>query len=78
MAHDHLTDTELLSSVLIKRNQSPLINELCNRMEALLEQVDELQEQIKACGPVQVVTCPVCEAKLTAEQVSTDIELKGL
>lgn len=52
----HLTDEELLREFADKRNQSPIIRELCERLEVF------------SPPPMQhKLGCPVCRAGLDAE-----------
>lgn len=50
------TDQELLQVLSHKRQQSPIIEELCQRLEAYMP-VSQKETNISA-------DCPVCEAKL--------------
>lgn len=61
--YSHLTEDELLRLVDHKRTQSPIIDELCNRLDK--------RSALSAGFPAQVDTghkCPVCEAQLPKEQ----------
>lgn len=63
----HLTNPEFLSEIDDVRNQSPIIKELCRRLEEM-----EPAPQISSCE------CPVCMADLRAEYDETTeiLELK--
>ena len=65
-----LSDKELLSFLDSKRAESPVIQELCSRLEARLDDIDALlctsgKEDARA-------VCPICEAKVT---ITTTIDL---
>lgn len=53
----YLTDTELISIIEDKRAKSPIIKELCDRLEGQIQEREVERELIPAC-------CPVCEAEL--------------
>ena len=54
-AYKNLTDEELLLSLSDKRHHSPLIDELCTRLEASID---------NAMGSDIELDCPVCLASL--------------
>ena len=54
----HLSDKELLNLFTEKRFNSPIIEELCSRLERHLDkEIDE-----------ETIECPVCLAKINIEQ----------
>lgn len=53
---DHLTDEEFVRSLHDKRAQSPIIDDLCARLE---QRIDDAPDDID-----NEVCCPVCEAAL--------------
>lgn len=65
----HLEDAELLQELDDIRHQSPVIAELCKRLEAHLE----AELQVAAC-----CECPVCQADLRAvyDESNETLELK--
>ena len=61
------TNKELISLIDHKRHQSPLINELCQRLEKNNFN-DDLYTPSEICEPLlESITCPICEAKITLE-----------
>jgi hypothetical protein len=54
----HLEDDELLLHLEDVRHQSPIIGELCQRLEKLLRQETPVTAQAE---------CPVCQADLRAD-----------
>ena len=61
------TNQELLILIDDKRHQSPLINELCLRLEKNNFK-DDLYNPSETCESVlESITCPICEAKITLE-----------
>lgn len=66
----HLQDDELLLRLDNARHQSPIIGELCRRMEELLKQEPPATAQAE---------CPVCQADLRADwDVSNEILSLGV
>ena len=61
----NLTDVELLNQLDSKRHHSPIVNELCNRLEAknLNEKMIESIEK----SDNSKVDCPICLASLTVD-----------
>lgn len=72
MAHtrySHLSLKELLNIVDSKRQHSPIIDELCNRIENFKEQDTETEgDLIQLKNTIEETThtanCPVCDAQL--------------
>ncbi len=64
------SDKELLNLIDSKRHQSPLINELCVRLEEYidLEEHGELEEQVIQSSID--ITCPICEATLKLQPIN--------
>jgi hypothetical protein len=61
------TNQELLTLIDDKRHQSPLINELCLRLEKNNFN-DDLYNPSETCeSELESITCPICEAKITLE-----------
>ncbi len=61
------TNQELLTLIDDKRHQSPIINELCLRLEKNNFN-DDLYNPGETCESVlESITCPICEAKITLE-----------
>lgn len=56
--YSNLTNIELISMLESKRGNSPIIDELLNRLEELPEDKIGIQKNI---------SCPVCEAELVLE-----------
>ena len=56
----HLTNAELLHDLDERRHRSPVLEELCKRLEALVT-----TETLEDYAPR--VSCPVCEADLHVE-----------
>lgn len=67
----HLTDEEFLNICQEKRHQSPIINELCQRLEEFIcsdqPVTDEINLELK-----NEHRCPVCETKIEIEFSSID------
>ena len=67
----HLTDEEFLNICQEKRHQSPIINELCQRLEEFIYSdqpvTDEINLELK-----NEHRCPVCETKIEIEFSSID------
>ena len=63
-----LTDEEILQLCHTKRQQSPLIEELCQRLEFYLEEENDSDD---APSPEDNLFCPVCESKLRLEIETT-------
>ena len=62
------TNKELVSLIDDKRHQSPLINELCLRLEKNNFNDDLRQLPSESCESVlESIICPICEAKITLE-----------
>lgn len=61
------TNQELLTLIDDKRHQSPIINELCLRLEKNNFNEDTFFPQSTPSNPVENVICPICEAKITLE-----------
>lgn len=70
----YLSDEEFLRMITRQRMQSPLIDELCKRLEDLLIEKQLMSEDIPdsttmvnnvMLAPSKVLQCPICEAKLT-------------
>lgn len=61
------TNQELISLIDHKRHHSPIINELCLRLEKNNFNKDTFFPQSVPSNPVENVTCPICEAKITLE-----------
>lgn len=60
MKYGFLSDIELLSLFDEKRSCSPIIDELCHRLESLI-----YKEKEKEVIPiVEVKKCPICESKI--------------
>ena len=66
------TNQELLTLIDDKRHQSPLINELCLRLEKNNFNEDTFFPQSTPSDPVENVSCPVCEAQITINQPEGD------
>ncbi len=70
------SDKELLALIDNKRHQSPLINELCLRLEGYIE-LDELDEPEESEGEVIQqtieITCPICEATLKLQPINDEV-----
>ena len=61
------TNQELLILIDHKRHQSPIIDELCLRLEKNNFK-DDLYNPSETCESVlESITCPICEAKITLE-----------
>ena len=61
------TNKELISFIDYKRHQSPIIDELCMRLEKNNFN-DDLHDPSETCESVlESITCPICEAKITLE-----------
>ena len=61
------TNKELISLIDDKRHQSPIINELCLRLEKNNFN-DDLYNPSETCESVlESIICPICEAKITLE-----------
>ena len=61
------TNQELLTLIDDKRYQSPIIDELCTRLEKNNFN-DDLYNPGETCESVlESITCPICEAKITLE-----------
>ena len=68
------TDQELLNLVDDKRHQSPIIDELCLRLEKNNFN-DDLYTPSETCEPLlESITCPICEAKITLETNTDETE----
>jgi hypothetical protein len=63
----HLANSELLRHLGERRTQSPVIDELCKRLEQAVPERDLADAQSN-------VTCPVCEAALTASYLVAEEE----
>lgn len=63
--YSNYTDNELLQVLSEKRRQSPVIEELCQRLEEYSPAFDR-EENVKA-------ECPVCEAKLNINVDVSDL-----
>ena len=62
------TNQELLILIDDKRHQSPIINELCLRLEKNNFN-DDLYNPSETCESVlESIICPICEAKITLEK----------
>lgn len=59
----HYTDAELIRQLFEARQHSPVIEELCCRLEVKPPEYD---------GYVTSVTCPVCEASLDVKDDAAD------
>jgi hypothetical protein len=64
--YSHLNDLELLSQFNNKAAVSPIIRELCARLEKHVAPRNPYKDTDTR------VECPVCEAKLTVEHDETD------
>jgi len=64
--YNHLTNDEMLMSCREAREKSPIINELCRRLEAPDDPSTELYDI------EEVHYCPVCEAPLAIGSQETD------
>lgn len=64
--YNYLGDLELLSLFDEKAAASPVIKELCDRLEKYVVPQDFYKDTDER------VECPVCEAKLTVEHDETD------
>lgn len=64
--YSHLDDLELLSQFDDKAAVSPIIKELCDRLEKHVAPRDPYKDTDER------VECPVCEAKLTVEHDEAD------
>ena len=61
------TNKELISLIDHKRHQSPIIDELCSRLEKNNFN-DDLYDSSETCESVlESITCPICEAKIILE-----------
>ena len=61
------SNQELLTLIDDKRYQSPIIDELCMRLEKNNFN-DDLYDPSETCESVlESITCPICEAKITLE-----------
>ena len=61
------TNQELITLIDDKRHQSPIINELCLRLEKNNFN-DDLYNPSETCESVlESIICPICEAKITLE-----------
>ena len=70
------TNKELISLIDDKRYQSPIINELCLRLEKNNFN-DDLYDPCKTCELVsESITCPICEAKITLETNADETKVK--
>lgn len=70
MNYSSLTNKELLRFIDDKRSDSPIIKELCDRLEQLMDTIDDIE---KLPGDHETKsTCPVCDAKIT---IATTIDL---
>jgi hypothetical protein len=63
--YSNYTDKELLQLLSDKRSKSPIIDELCDRLEEYSPAFDR-EENVKA-------ECPVCEAKLNVNVDVSDL-----
>ena len=62
----HLADEEFLRICSDKRHQSPIIEELCQRLEEYLGVDKPISDEIKLeCK--NDFNCPICEAKFSVE-----------
>ena len=64
--HRHLTDEEFLRLCSDKRHQSPIIEELCQRLEEYLG-CDKPSDREIELRCKNEFTCQVCEAKFKVE-----------
>lgn len=71
---NHLTDEELLRFTRAKADASPVIKELCVRLEAKLDEVEDLEKK-KTSNIVADFSCPCCEAQIVVEIDPEDNEL---
>lgn len=62
-AYSNLTNKELLSALHLKRINSPVIEELCSRLEKIPD--DKFDYTTDILG---YVSCPVCEAQLKLKE----------
>ena len=68
------TNKELIALIDHKRHQSPIIDELCLRLEKNNFNEDTFFPQSTPSSPVENVTCPICEAKITLENKPDETE----
>ena len=68
------TNQELITLIDDKRHQSPIINELCLRLEKNNFN-DDLYNPSETCESVlESIICPICEAKITLETNTDETE----
>ncbi len=65
----YLTNDELINLLAIRRHLSPIVDELCTRLEAVPPEPDTNDS-------VTRVWCPVCEAPLMVTVNETDSSCK--
>ncbi len=66
------TNKELISLIDHKRHRSPIIDELCLRLEKNNFN-DDLYDPSETCESVlESIICPICEAKITLETKSDE------
>lgn len=74
MAHhtkwSNLSDAELLNQLAESRGRSPVIDELCNRLEQYAD------NEVVSSDADSSVECPVCEAPLTASYIADDAKFR--
>lgn len=72
----YLSDEEFLRSIIIQRNQSPLIEELARRLEESIHEPAPTFTEILDCAAMLtesldekniIMTCPTCETHLVID-----------
>lgn len=88
-AFHSLSDEEFLRIITRQRNQSPLIDELCRRLEHYLSQTDPTVKDILDKAAITIekleergieLVCPTCDAKLiiSIDSNAETMELKHI
>lgn len=66
-----LTDEEILHLMEDKRHLSPIINELCLRLEWFIDENKTLSDKLEKLNPsdktTMLVQCPICEGTIAID-----------
>lgn len=76
-----LTNAEFLNQLVEERYASPLIDEICKRLENLIDQIDNFDERsnvdVNELISGKKMICPICKAKLKFVFNSKFIDIKS-